>query len=618
MRKLVFCLLAAALVQSVTGAATENSSSADELAGLWKAKHHFGPRARGTLTIENTPSGWQADFAGLRIAVRERDRVLTFELPDRQGGFRALVHRDGSIRRGQWFQPNSRMNPPFGTGIIFKPDGPNRWRGEVLPIDDTSTFYLMLKKREDGSLGAFIRNREFNSGVIYNADRVVREGNAVEVIGRRRGDTTETVLLRGLLRDSRPMGADAKVLSLAFDPPLDGVYNFSRASDESDFYPRGKNPGRYAYRPPLARTDGWPTGTLDEVNIDRQGIEKFIQWILDMPMDSLDAMQIDAVLVARHGKLVLEEYFHGFDRDTPHSTRSAGKSLSATLVGAAIQAGLPISVSSPVYQVMNGGAFPEGLEPRKRMMTLENLLTMTSGFFCDDGNPDAPGNEDTLTSQTDEPDYYRYTLRVPMDRTPGQTAVYCSADSNLIIGVLHRATGEHPMDLFDRLIGEPLQISRHGWFLSPSRQPYGGGSINMIPRDYMKLGQLMLNEGTWNGRRILSEEFVKRASAPLYDLNNIKYGYQWWGIEWPYKNRTVHGYFAGGNGGQAVIVVPELDLVVATFGSSYSSRVGLEIQQGLTPRYILPAVREAGDAKDAAVAPVEYKVIYGRSPRNRP
>src|SRR5262249_43339197 len=160
----------------------------------------------------------------------------------------------------------------------------------------------------------------------------------------------------------------------------------------------------------------------------RKGIEDFIQRLLDMPMDSLDAMQVDAILIARHGKLVLEEYFHGFDRDTPHSTRSAGKSLTAVLVGAAIQAGAPVSLSSPVYKVMNGGTFPQGLEPRKQAMTLEHLLTMSSGIFCDDTNPDAPGNEETMINQEAEPDFYRFYMKASMDREPGAKAVYCSGD----------------------------------------------------------------------------------------------------------------------------------------------------------------------------------------------
>ena len=176
-----------------------------------------------------------------------------------------------------------------------------------------------------------------------------------------------------------------------------------RDGDDSAFYPRGKHPGRYAYRPPLARDDGWPVGTLDAANIDRATMETFVQGILDMPMDSPDAPQVHGLLIARHGKLVLEEYFHDEHRDKLHNTRSASKSLTAMVVGAAMHAGVPLKLSSPVYQVMNGGEFPADLEPQKRAMTLEHLLTMSSGYFCDDTSDSAPGNEDGMWERTRSP-----------------------------------------------------------------------------------------------------------------------------------------------------------------------------------------------------------------------
>jgi CubicO group peptidase (beta-lactamase class C family) len=94
-----------------------------------------------------------------------------------------------------------------------------------------------------------------------------------------------------------------------------------------------------------------------------------------------------------------------------HDTRSAAKSLTATLIGAAMHAKAPLQLSTPVYAAMNGGQPPADLEPQKRTMTLEHLLMMRSGFFCDDSNPDAPGNEDAMLDQTERPTYYRYTLR---------------------------------------------------------------------------------------------------------------------------------------------------------------------------------------------------------------
>ena len=126
--------------------------------------------------------------------------------------------------------------------------------------------------------------------------------------------------------------------------------------------------------------------------------------IVDIPIESVHTPEIQGILIARHGKLVLEEYFHGEHRDKLHETRSAGKSLTATLIGAAIENGMPVALSTPVYQTMFAGNPPDA-EPRKRAMTLEHLLMMRSGFFCDDSNPDAPGNEDKMLDQEDEPDY---------------------------------------------------------------------------------------------------------------------------------------------------------------------------------------------------------------------
>jgi CubicO group peptidase (beta-lactamase class C family) len=169
------------------------------------------------------------------------------------------------------------------------------------------------------------------------------------------------------------------------------------------------------------------------------------------------------------------------------------------------------------------------------------------------------------------------------------------------------------MATFDRLLGVPMKIHRYGWLPDPAGNPYGGGGVQFLPRDFMKLGQLMLNGGTWEGRRILSRDFVARASAPLYHLRGITYGYLWWGIDYPYKDRTVHAFYAGGAGGQTVTVIPELDLVVATFAGNYSSK-GSSLTAHLTPRYVLPAVREPGDDPNAPVVPREdYVTPYGRS-----
>jgi CubicO group peptidase (beta-lactamase class C family) len=239
---------------------------------------------------------------------------------------------------------------------------------------------------------------------------------------------------------------------------------------------------------------------------------------------------------------------------------------------------------------------------------------MSSGYFCDDTNDAAPGNEETMINQTAKPDYYRYTLEVPLATEPGVNAVYCSASANLALGMLGRAAGMSPLYTFDKLVAQPLKIRNYLWPLDPAGQPYGGGSVALLPRDFLKLGQLMLNGGRWNGRQILSPEFVRRGTSSLYHLRNVTYGYLWWIETLPYKNRTVRAFAALGSGGQSVTVVPELDLVVATLGGNYfTAKQAKEITLNLVPRSVLPAVLEPGDPPKGRLSEIEYSSPYGAS-----
>ena len=576
-------LLALAIPLSFAPAPGTRPDRADELVGLWTAKRWFGPYARGPLTIERAGETYTADMMGRLQPVRVEEGVLRFVLPAGQGSFRGRLTADGAIR-GHWTPGRSFAMGGHTTPVVLTANGPDRWTGQVVPFDDVFTLHLLLRKRPDGTLGALIRNHERDWAVVLGADRLELDGNVVKLIGKPRGETELREVTRGTY------DPENEILTLSF-PWRGGTYDFRRDDENSDYYPRGLHPERYTYRPPPARDDGWPTGTVEEAGMDRAAVERFVQVLIDMPMDSVDTPQIHGLLIARHGKLVLEEYFHGEHRDHLHETRSAAKSMTATLVGAAIESGASIALSDPVYRIMNGGEFPADLEPRKRAMTLEHLLTMSSGYYCNDSDPDAPGNEDGMWNQDEEPDFYRYTMRVPMAFAPGDTAIYCSANPNLALGMVSRATGESPFDLFDRLLGGPMQIERYGWGTDRAGNPYGGGGVQFLPRDFMKFGQLMLDGGTWQGRRILSQEFTERASSPLYRIGARGYGYLWWVTEQPYGDGTVTSFSALGAGGQNLTVVPALDLVIAAYGGSYISQGWRYMQGEFVPRHILPAVR---------------------------
>lgn len=554
-----------------------------DLVGLWRAKRHFGPEVKGSLTIERDGAGFRAEIQGRTAPVKLDHDRLSFELAGGEGSFRGRLAKNRIL--GHWIQPPGvGLGAPYASPVTLEARTPGRWWGVIEPIDDELTFYLPIKLNEDGTLGAFLRNPERNIGRFTNVEHVAFDGRVVKLLGRRSGDAPETTLSEGTY------DADSGTFSASL---RGGTYDFSRAPDTAGFSPRGRAPSPYIYRPPPAENDGWPVGTLEEVGLSHEVISRFIQMLIDMPIDSVHASDIHGVLIARHGRLVLEEYFHGFHRDEPHDTRSASKSVTSVLTGAALLRGDPIGLSTPVYEAMYGAdaAAATDLDPRKRAITVENLLTMSSGLDCDDSNSDSPGNEDTMQEQTGQPDWYRYTLDRKMVRSPGEKAVYGSANPNLLGGVLARKTGRWLPDLFRDLVAEPLQIRRYAINLTPTGDSYMGGGARFLPRDFMKFGQMMIDGGRWHGRQIVSRDWARKSSSPLYELAGIRYGYLWWVIDYPHGSRTVRAFFAGGNGGQVVIGIPELDLVVAFYGGNYSDAALFKPQRVFVPQDILPAVK---------------------------
>jgi CubicO group peptidase (beta-lactamase class C family) len=558
--------------------------SAKELAGLWQARQRFGPDIRGPLLIRHSGQTWQADIAGRNAPAYWTGDTVSFELPNGQGAFRGHLRTHPSRIDGHWIQPVTlNTGARFASPVTLTRIAEGVWRGQVEPLDDAFTFYLKIDPRPDSSVRAFLRNPDRNLGRFIRVDRIEKDGETVRLLSRGKGSDSGQVVLTGTYRDS--------VLTIGF-PNRGGSYDFQRLLPDSasDFYPRGRPNVPYHYAAPVSLGDGWRTGTLEQAGLSRDSIERFIQMISDMPIDSLSVPDIHGVLIARHGRLVLEEYFHGANRDQPHDLRSAAKSMTSVLIGAAIQSGVPLTPESRVYQVMNGGTFPSGLDPRKRALTLEHLLTMSSGLDCDDSNDESPGNENTMQSQTEQPDWYRFILDLKNIRDPGALSVYCSINPHLAGGVLARAAGRPLPELFQDLVARPLDISRYHLFLTPTGDAYMGGGVRLLPRDFMKLGQLMLNDGVWEGKRVLSQEWVRRSTDPQHQIGDNKYGYLWWIKDYPYRGGSVRAYYASGNGGQYVIVVPKLDMVVAFYGGNYNDRAARISQEEWVPRYVLAAI----------------------------
>jgi CubicO group peptidase (beta-lactamase class C family) len=587
---MTFALRLAALLLFATTAcplpAHPQASGSGVTEGLWEGKRRFGPERRGSLSIVQESEGWRAEVAGARARVRLSGDTVSFTLPDEGGSLIAYLSNDRSTISGHWIQPRVVVTgTEYASPVVLRRDGQQRWTGTVVPVEDEMTMYLLIRKRPDGTLGAFLRNPERNLGRQLRVDRIETVGSEVRMIGKWNGNGPERVLGSGMLNDDG--------FSL-FLPGRGGTFDFRKLGEReySDFYPRGRPTGSYSYAPPPDLGDGWETSTLTRMGLSQDTITSFMRTMVNLPMDSLSSQQLHAVLIARHGKLVLEEYFHGENRDKTHETRSAAKSITSTLAGAAIHARKGVTLASPVYAVMNGGRFPDTIEPRKRRITLEHLLSMSSGIDCDDSNDNSPGNESAIIDQTDEPDYYRLILRLGTIREPAEKAVYCSINTHLAGGVLKNASGRSLPDLFSELVARPLGIDSYYLPLTPTRDVYMGGGVRLTARSFAKVGQVYLDSGVWKGKRILDASYVKNAATSRYARSGMHYGLAWWVADYPFRGETVQAFFAGGNGGQTVIVIPRLDMVVTFYGANYQDAATFIPQRQYVPRFILSAVTD--------------------------
>ncbi|HEY3646155.1 MAG TPA: serine hydrolase [Gammaproteobacteria bacterium] len=581
MRRLSFvCLILFAT------ACAASSATSERLVGLWGSERVFGPVSSGTLTLDGRGDAWQASIGGLSTAAHAEKGSVSFTLPGGQGSFRGTLSADGGRVEGFWIQPPGvTLQSAYATPVTLVSTEAKVWRGEVHPLVDRVSLYLVVSRADDGSLKAFIRNPEFNFGM-HRAYKVTISGNQVTLDNTQRShdslhgeydpeQDTLTVVLQGI-----------------------GSFDFTRRDRDHapGFYP-ATPAAPYAYREPVQEDDGWKPATLEEAGLDPKPLATLTQQLLDQKTEWYNTPYIQSVLVARHGKLAFEEYFYGFDLDRVHDTRSSGKSLAGTLVGIALDHGAKFSVDTPVLNLLPEYHELAHPDPRKQQITVRDLLTMDSGLDCDDNDDGSPGNEDTMQGQHKQQDWYKFILDVPMKDDPGdKKAVYCTAGINLLGAVLRDTTHTSLLDLFQHYYAEPLQIRDYHVNLMPDGDAYLGGGIYLRPRDMLKLGQLYLNGGSWDGKQVLSKQWVGAAVTQYsyFAANDFTpghgYGYTWHLFEVKVGDKTYKEYMAQGNGGQLVLVVPDLDLVVVITAGNYGNfPVWSKFFLDLMPQYLIPA-----------------------------
>src|SRR5688572_11494939 len=208
------------------------------LVGLWFAKRWFGPEVRGELIVQRTGDRWRASIGARTAEFRVARDSVSFDLPA-AAAFKGRMARNSSAIVGQWIEPQRRLAMP----LTLTSCGTDCYTARVQPLDDEFTFYMEVKRRPDGKLGAFLRNPERNQGRFIRLDHLVRRGDTV-LLRNARDSTIERALLR--------FGRLSVMLRFA-------TYDFQKIPADSftHFYPRGWRTGTYTYAPPRARNDGW-------------------------------------------------------------------------------------------------------------------------------------------------------------------------------------------------------------------------------------------------------------------------------------------------------------------------------------------------------------------------
>lgn len=587
--------LLATVIVSVSGlcstALAQNASptSAESLVGLWGVEQILVPMISGDLTIDARMSDWHASIAGFTVIVKHSKDRVAFTLPGGHGEFRGQMNPVHKSIRGHWIQPGSinPYNQRYASPVELVELQTNVWRGHVAPLEYRMSLYLSIGHVKDGALTAFIKNPEAN----FFAGR------------------TYTVELKG---DSLTLGHPSVPETGTYDRETDRLFipllnsypplAFTRRKDRDaiGFYPQIANDHEdYLYRKPLAENDGWPTASLSDVGLDENAIGRFVDKIRKAVPSPENPVNIHSLLIARHGKLVLEEYFYGTDAKQTHDMRSASKTFAPVLVGIARDHGFKIGPETSVYSLFPEYAPLPNWDERKNRIKLADLMNMASGLAIDDADPASAGSESHVQEQKQEPDWCRYTLNLPAIREPGgDHPIYGSANINVVGCAVRNATGSWLPEFFDEYFARPMQITKYHMNLMPNGEAYAGGGLYMRPRDQLKLGQLYLSGGIWNGSRIVSKDWVERSIVrhgdmpPRMDIDlKHGYGYGWHFRDYRAKGHVLHYYWAGGNGGQLVIVVPELDMVVGFTGGDYTEfRKYLRWEIELMPQFIFSAV----------------------------
>jgi CubicO group peptidase (beta-lactamase class C family) len=336
--------------------------------------------------------------------------------------------------------------------------------------------------------------------------------------------------------------------------------------------------------PPL----NWPTRTWPESTPEAQGLDRGTLEAFHRELEQGQHGYVDALLVIRNGFVVFDKsYRHDYDRlfvgkgapglynyydpqwhpywkrSDLHTMQSVSKSVTSALVGIAVRRGEIPGVDAKVMPYFAG--FEVKPDPRRDRMSLRHVLTMTTGIRWDESSVDYTDPKNNCAEMEAREDWIQYVLDQPMAQEPGEKFEYNSGATQLLSFLLEKVTGQEADDYAKEHLFGPLGID-YAWKRTPKGLADTEGGLYLRPRDLAKIGYLYLEDGVWEGKRILPEGWVRDSTAWAVESGpGVGYGYKWWILSRKGPS-SYEAYAASGYGGQRLIVVPELGLLAVVTG----------------------------------------------------
>ena len=353
------------------------------------------------------------------------------------------------------------------------------------------------------------------------------------------------------------------------------------------FYPRIPDTNgevNYSYKIPEQLDDGLQTFSINNTVIDSESVIGLINEIIDQEYGRLESL-----LILKDNKLIVEEYFYGYNRTHLHPIHSCTKSITSLLIGIALEQHKSVQVDQGIFSF-----FPkyDSLKTKeKESINLKHVLTMTAGFEWDE----------FPREMYETGDWFQYILDRPMENKPGEKFHYNSGCTILLGGVINFLEGKHANIYAEEFLFAPLGISEYLWETHKNGTPQCGGGLHLLPRDMAKIGLLVLNDGRWQNEQIVSEKWIRESTIPrVPESDFFDYGYQWWhrsknNQQWWEDSiidvKDEHDMiFALGTGGQLIIIVKDLSLVVVTTASDYDNDSSVVSKVAMAIEKIIPLI----------------------------